>query len=251
MKFRELPPIAIVVICSLSFPIAVLLIWQYAWWPFVLLILWVLTVVYLLIVTIQRSLQQQFKRQLQQAQTSAIVTLSHHRHDWMNELQVIYGYLRLNKVDKAIEVVDRIRGQMEHDSKLSRIGIPELATFLLSFRTVCDTFQLHVEIGDQLQLDRITCPVEQLSKVIIGMINVFRVRSIRQYDNDNVLTLGFSQDDAHFRIVYNYSGELVAADSINNQLEQCLEGIGHLVQEQPLVDHPSMWTSVIHIPLKA
>jgi stage 0 sporulation protein B (sporulation initiation phosphotransferase) len=187
------------------------------------------------------------------SQLSSIRTLSHHRHDWMNELQILYGYLRLNKIDKAVEVVDRIRIRMEHDSRLSQIGIPDLATFLLSFRTVCDTMRLEVDIQDGLHLDRLPYEAEELSKAVIGLVNVIRFRAVSSMNGENVLKLILRHgNDGGLKIEMVYDGELAAADSVRDELEKSLEGIGQLDQgEEPAGNPRHTRTLVIHFPLLA
>jgi len=200
----------------------------------------------------RRKHQEQCDRLLTHAQLSAIRTLSHHRHDWMNELQILYGYLRLNKHDKAVDVVDRIRLRMDQDSKISQIGIPELATFMLSFRTVCDTMRLDVEIQDGLSLDRLSIAAEELSKSVIGLINVIRFRAVSPLNGDNVLKLNLSQAEDTLKIVMVYEGELAAADSVSADLEKCLEGKGQLNQGDEPTDHSQHARKmVVHFPLSA
>ncbi|MDP4095653.1 Spo0B domain-containing protein [Paenibacillus sp. P96] len=66
------------------------------------------------------------RRTLEEAANAA---LNHHRHDWMNDLQVLYGYIRMGKYDKSAECVERIKERAAQDSKLSKLGIPALIFF--------------------------------------------------------------------------------------------------------------------------
>lgn len=191
-------------------------------------------------------------RLLEHAQLSSIRTLSHHRHDWMNELQILYGYLRLNKLDKAVDVVDRIRVRMDHDSKLSQIGIPELSTFFLSFRTVCDTMRLEVEIQESLHLARMNYPAEELSRTIIGLVNIYRYRAVNSMGGENILRLNFDESDIGLRLKMSYEGELAAADSIRLELEDCLQDVGRLDTEDELAEKTlKSRTMVVHFSLPA
>lgn len=201
----------------------------------------------------RRMHREHCERLIENAQLSAIRTLSHHRHDWMNELQILYGYLRLNKLDKAVDVVDRIRVRMEHDSKLSQIGIPELATFLLSFRTVCDTMRLEVDIQDGLHLDRLPYKAEELSKAVIGLVNAIRFRAVSSMNGENVLKLALRHGvEGGLKIEMAFEGELAAVDSVTDELEKCLDGIGQLDQGEELAGNPHhSRTVVIHFPLQA
>jgi len=241
----------ILAISSLLIPGAAVMVWKDYWWPHILFVMWTIAAVFVLSALEKRKHREQRDQLLHHAQVTAIRTLSHHRHDWMNELQILYGYLRLNKPDKAVEVVDRIRERMDHDSKLSHIGIPELATYLLSFRTVCDTMRLDVEVADELYLDRLPYNLEKLSRTIIGLINVIRFRAASS-GCDNVLRLSFRRRGEELALDMVYSGELAAADSVNADLEQCLEGIGMLAAETKPSEKPQQTRAMtVHFPLPA
>jgi len=252
MMFRTMTLWGLAASISLILPATVVFIWHQSWWPLIVFVLWTFTVGAIIVMMERRKHQEQCDRLLTHAQLSAIRTLSHHRHDWMNELQILYGYLRLNKHDKAVDVVDRIRLRMDQDSKISQIGIPELATFMLSFRTVCDTMRLDVEIQDGLSLDRLSIAAEELSKSVIGLINVIRFRAVSPLNGDNVLKLNLSQAEDTLKIVMVYEGELAAADSVSADLEKCLEGKGQLNQGDEPTDHSQHARKmVVHFPLSA
>ncbi|QJD81806.1 Spo0B domain-containing protein [Cohnella herbarum] len=252
MMFRKMTLWGLAALLSLTLPAAAVFIWHRSWWPLIVFVLWTSAAFAVIGVLQRRKHREQCDRLLMHGHLSAIRTLSHHRHDWMNELQIVYGYLRLNKLDKAVEVVDRIRGRMEQDSRLSQIGIPELAAFLLSFRTVCDTMRLDVDIQDGLHLDRLPCEAEELSRTIIGLVNVIRFRATLPTGGENVLKLTLSQTEGDLKIVMDYYGELAASDSVVDELEKCLQGKGQIDQgKEPAEQSEQARTMVIHLPLPA
>ncbi|WP_181907326.1 Spo0B domain-containing protein [Cohnella lupini] len=252
MMFRKITLWGLAALLSLILPAAAVFIWHRSWLALIVFVIWTFAVGAVLGAIERRKHREHCERLLTHSQLSSIRTLSHHRHDWMNELQILYGYLRLNKLDKAVEVVDRIRTRMDHDSKVSQIGIPELATFLLSFRTVCDTMRLDVDIQDGLHLDRLPYSAEELSRAIIGVVNVIRFRASNPLGGENVLGLSLSEAEGRLTIVLNYEGELVASDSVAADLEKCLEGIGRLDQgDEPAENSRQARKMVIHFPLPA
>jgi stage 0 sporulation protein B (sporulation initiation phosphotransferase) len=253
MMLRSMSLWGLAVLLSLAVPATAVFIWHRSWWPLILFVLWTVAVGAVFWALEKRKHMEHCDRLLNHAHLSAIHTLSHHRHDWMNELQILYGYLRLNKLDKAVDVVDRIRVRMDHDSKLSQIGITELATFLLSFRTVCDTMRLDVEIQDGLHLNRLPYNAEKLSRAVIGLVNIIRFRSVSPMGSENVLRLSLYQsEDSGLKLEMTYDGELAAADSVKLELEKCLQGVGQLETGDELAEKPHhVRTMVIHFPLPA
>ncbi len=251
MRGRTISPWEIAAVLSLALPVAGLFVWTGAAWPAAVLAVWVAATSAALWAGASRRRRERYERLLGRAHESVIRTLSHHRHDWMNEMQVLYGYLRLNKPDKAVAVVDRIRTRMEHDSRLSHFGNPKLSVYLLSFRTTCDAMRLDVEVEDGLQLDDGSYDAERLAQAVIGMINAIRVRATSAYGSDNVLKLVFSRSAEGLRIDLVYTGELAAADSVDAELARCLDGIGHLETEQPADGRTEARKIVARFPLPA
>lgn len=54
------------------------------------------------------------------------------QHDFMNHIQVIHGYLQLNKAHKAMEYIEDIIVQKQNLSALYKLHDPEMAACLLS-----------------------------------------------------------------------------------------------------------------------
>lgn len=63
--------------------------------------------------------------------TSVLELMNHQRHDWMNDLQLVYGYVRLKKFDKLPECVETIKERMAEESRIAKLGVPELVMFLM------------------------------------------------------------------------------------------------------------------------
>ncbi|WP_052476430.1 Spo0B domain-containing protein [Cohnella kolymensis] len=252
MILRNMTRLEIMLMLSLTIPVTLVLLWPQQRWPLMLMIVWLLGLGLNVWVMQRRKHRKHCEYLLKHAQMSAIRTLSHHRHDWMNEMQILYGYLRLNKLDKAVDVMDRIRERMEHDSKISQIGTPELATFLLSFRTVCDAMRLDVKVQDGLTLDRFPYDADKLSRAVMALINVIRFRAVTNLQHDNVLTLSFYELNGGLTLEMSYEGELAAADSVQFELRKCVEGLGDIaVREEPAERPLQERTMVIRFPLQA
>ncbi|MFC5402077.1 Spo0B domain-containing protein [Cohnella soli] len=253
MHIQNWTPWALAAWASLIVPITVVAVWSSSWWSYAFLALWTLGIVLGSVRLAKRWHNGHNDRIVTQAQLSTIRTLSHHRHDWMNELQILYGYLRLSKPDKAIAIVDRIRERMEQDSRVSQIGDPELATFLLSFRTMCDTVRLEVAVQNGFQFDRNADQSDRLAKAIIGIVGVIRYRAASSVNGvENVLKLGFSRDGSDVTVSLSYEGELAAADSVVPEMEKCVEGLGTIrVVENETGLTGQARTMVVRFPVSA
>ncbi|TJY41434.1 histidine kinase [Cohnella pontilimi] len=216
---------------SLLLPAAAVYIWRTAWWPLLLFAVWTVAAAVICVLSDRRYYRGQNARMLEHARQSAIRTLSHHRHDWMNDLQIMYGYLRLKKPDKAIEIVDRIRERMENDSRISQLRNTELSTFLLSFRTICDHMRLEFKVEDGLQPDRLPVDMEKFAAILIAIVNAVRYRAVTPAAGENVLRLTLFRSEESLSLELVFEGELAAGGSLAAEVENLLGGWGQLTQE--------------------
>lgn len=59
--------------------------------------------------------------------------LRQYRHDWLNNIQLIKGYLELERVEKVQQIIHDLIQQARNESDLSNLKIDEVASRLLTF----------------------------------------------------------------------------------------------------------------------
>lgn len=86
-----------------------------------------------------------------------LTLLQHVRHDWLNRIQLIKGYLALGKVDQAERVIEEIVLESQQETKLTKLGLPEFATLLLLHNWGWEghTFQIEYEFINDLPVHSI------------------------------------------------------------------------------------------------
>ncbi|WP_138496228.1 Spo0B domain-containing protein [Paenibacillus pinistramenti] len=119
------------------------------------LCLWVGAVLYGYWIYIRRQQEADKRRLVESVQRTATSTLARYRHDWMNDLQILYGYIQLGKYDKLRGSLDRIKERMAAESHISRLGIQPLVFYLQSFREMNPSVQLEVSIEEGLELGQL------------------------------------------------------------------------------------------------
>lgn len=140
------------VMLSVTLPLG-LVYWHTSLFTCLLLGVWTAAALALSLYYNRRHYEEELHIQEKTLQQAANRTLNHHRHDWMNDLQVLYGYIQLGKPDKSVQCVERIKERIALDSRISKLGIPSLVFYLHSFRTYSSTLELEVQIEEGLQLD--------------------------------------------------------------------------------------------------
>lgn len=163
----------------------------------------------------------QHERLIRSAQLSALELMNHQRHDWMNDLQLLYGYVRLNKIDKLPQCVETIKARMMEESRITKLGFPELILFLLQNRVSGGTMPLRIQLSEQIELDQIGLPIggDQLTELIIQIVQTFRLAP-KQNDEIIELQLQLIHQSNELIIRCEYEGKLLQPDEVARQLIQ-------------------------------
>ncbi len=150
-----------------------------------------------------------FDRTIELNQITAIRTMDYQRHDWMNDLQVFYGYLKLKRYEKLELCVEKIKEKMNRDSMLARVGIPSLILFLLSLRSQSFTpFQLKIDFTEEINLPQKVLDSPLVSKIIMETILYFQHAAMPANSESNQLNMNFELKEHYLLLVFQYSGEL-------------------------------------------
>ncbi|WP_211746304.1 Spo0B domain-containing protein [Paenibacillus sp. Marseille-Q4541] len=179
----------------------------------ILLGVWIAVVFVFLLRIMDKQLEEQRRHITQRMENTAISTLNHHRHDWMNDLQVLYGYIRLGKADKSIQAVERIKERVTEESKISKLGISSLVFYLQSYRTSGSPLELHVEVEEGLRLDTLISPEdgEMLTGAIADTVRAYQFSNRSSWGEIRKLMILFHQDQGD--IIVRFEGEKVSPES--------------------------------------
>ena len=105
-----------------------------------------------------------------------IQILQCYRHDLMNDLQVIQGYLSMDKIDKVKTKVNDTIESYNEERKLVSLNTPEFILWVIQFNHLYDnirlTYQINIENMNLLAID--TLLVNQCKQIIkrIGELGV-------------------------------------------------------------------------------
>lgn len=157
-------------------------------------------------------------------QASSVRTLNHHRHDWMNDLQVLYGYIRLGKLDKTVGYVEKIRERMNAESAIAKLGVPSLISYIQSFRTITNSLALEVEIEGSLNLQELAQNPESVAETIIHTINAYRMSVKPGTGEQSLLRLRLSSDEKSLYASFYYEGELMNEQQWHQKMNEQLRG---------------------------
>lgn len=118
--------------------------------------------------------------------------LKDQRHDFLNEIQIIYGYIKLNKLDKAIDYINKVSKNAKICSKLSNLNCMEL------YIMMCDKFKKAKDLGLDINFEIYSNAKKEdfTNKNIRNMIDLFEAAI------DRILDFMYNNSDFEEHIFY-------------------------------------------------
>ncbi|WP_228745334.1 Spo0B domain-containing protein [Paenibacillus sp. S150] len=213
------------VMLSVSLPLG-LLYWHTSLFTCLLLGVWVAAVLAFSFIYNRRHYEEELRIQEKTLQLAANRTLNHHRHDWMNDLQVLYGYIQLGKPDKSLECVGRIKERIALDSRIAKLGIPSLVFYLQSFRTFRSSLELEVQVEEGLQLEDKLSPAmgEELTQAIMQTVRAYQYSGLAPQGDTRKLRLSFAQDGRDILISFEGEGNQGNPELLQGQIYNIVQG---------------------------
>lgn len=167
-----------------------------------------------------------------------VQTINHLRHDWMNDIQVLYGYLKLKKYDKMHDYMETIKEKMLRESGVSKLGVPALVMYLQSFRVRCRSIGLDVELEPGLQLAELPVDGRQVTDAIVAVVEAFvRQAGVTADGEPNRIRLKLSVRERLLVIGFDYSGSYDSSGlkrELRNLPLSC--GVGQLIEGKATYD---------------
>ncbi|NQX45967.1 Spo0B domain-containing protein [Paenibacillus tritici] len=213
------------VMLSAVFPLG-LVYWQPSLFTCLLLGIWVAAVLAFSFFYNRRQYEEELRIQEKTLQQAANRTLNHHRHDWMNDLQVLYGYIQLGKPDKSVQCVERIKERIALDSRIAKLGVPSLVFYLQSFRTFRSNLELDIQVEEGLQLeDKLSAESgAELTSVIMQTVRAYQYSGVTPQGDTRKLELSFSQEGRDILISFKGEGEQGNPELLQGQIYNIVQG---------------------------
>lgn len=210
---------------SIALPLG-LVCWRSTWLTGILLGVWALAVSVLSLGVTRRNYEKELRIQERTLQQAANRALGHHRHDWMNDLQVLYGYIQLGKPDKSLQCVERIKERIALESRISKLGIPSLVFYLQSFRTFRASLELDVEVQEGLNLEGKLSPEagDELTGIIMQTVRAYQYSGVAEAGDTRRLALGFAQDGEDIVISFHSGPDSGTPALLREQIYNIVQG---------------------------
>lgn len=157
-----------------------------------------------------------------------ISLFNHYRHDWMNEIQLLFGYVKLKKYDKLDGLMEKIKIKVQRESLISKLGVPELIVYLFSFQSIVKDLLLEVEMEQEIRLNEIMKDTNSISRLLMGMLEVLKCNAHDSEDEHHV-KLQLTADSEFFNADFRYQGA-INPSLFRERLRPLLEHYGPQLQ---------------------
>ncbi|GAB6179815.1 hypothetical protein JCM14036_11340 [Desulfotomaculum defluvii] len=161
----------------------------------------------------QEYAQEKLKNELSQ---NTIHLLRCHRHDFLNHLQVILGYIQLNKTTKAEEYIKNINQELSDIRIISNIQLPEVAVLLYTKKAEANQSNIKLNFDFETDLSEIAIKQTDLVRIVSNLIdNAFYELKKLTNSVEKIVEVSFNYFDNHLVIeVFNTSTYIEDTDII-------------------------------------
>ncbi|WP_170840860.1 Spo0B domain-containing protein [Oceanobacillus limi] len=147
--------------------------------------------------------------------------LRHQRHDLMNHMQIIQGYLSMGKTDMVHEKLDSLLNDFQNERKLMNLNVPYFTVWLIQFNSVNSNIRLAYDIHtDNLDIhsqdQKLVTVSESIAEAICDLGDELELYELTL----KVLT---GQQSNEFEVVYTIQGNGIDVDKFRSKLQNMIE----------------------------
>lgn len=214
------------VLAPLSAAIPLILAWVF---PrtilFILLVVW-LTAVFVLLSKYEKKQRERELQESRQVQQNFFMdVLSHQRHDWMNELQLIFGYVRMGKHDRVEQIVTRVSEEMHKEGRIAKLGLPKLVFYLMTFKGENREIALRIQADGELRYAGSLTSEEQeaLIQAVRSGMAAYRYSGLAAKASVPALRVVFGEEDEEAILLIEPESDPEAVPVLHRAVEEALE----------------------------
>ncbi|MCZ8519078.1 MULTISPECIES: Spo0B domain-containing protein [Paenibacillus] len=132
---------------------------------------------------------------------------NHYRHDWMNDIQILMAYVQLKKYDKLPPLMEKIKEKVRQEGYVSKLGIPSLIVYLLSFQSEVKELELEISMNEEIRLPELREPVAAAA-ALVRSLEGFKEEARDFTDGQGLLDLQFNrrEGDSFLTVTLQYEG---------------------------------------------
>ncbi|MFD2369863.1 Spo0B C-terminal domain-containing protein [Brevibacillus sp. GCM10020057] len=151
------------------------------------------------------------RRLFTQQTDQLLAVLNRQRHDWLNHVQVLLGYLHLNRTEQGEAHLRRIAEMAMQEAMVARLNSSLLSVFFLTFNALNKEMFLEVEVCNQVDLTQLSLNEQELFQLLSEILCTANDHVDQSSDGSASMQLSLAADacGVHFR--FDLAGKLCAS----------------------------------------
>ncbi|USG64123.1 sporulation initiation phosphotransferase B [Brevibacillus ruminantium] len=152
------------------------------------------------------------ERKLFTQQTDELLTvLNRQRHDWLNHVQVLLGYLRLGRPEEGEAYLKRVSELAMQESLLARLNCSMLSVFFLTFNALHKDMLMEVDVCTEVDLARAVLDQEALFHMVSGIVCTLNEHLERNQFEPASIQITLFQGDGGIHFRFDLAGKIHAS----------------------------------------
>lgn len=149
---------------------------------------------------------------------NVVEVLRHARHDWLNRVQLIKGYISLNNIERVNKILDEIIADAYQESKLSNMNMPEFASLLLVYNWEDHKIHLEYEILSEESGNGLAIDDNLLTRWTSTFLDI--LGSSVDDGVENCLSITIEMEDGGYRFFFDFRGRIIEEKAVFNYLHE-------------------------------
>lgn len=155
-----------------------------------------------------------------------VQALSHYRHDFLNDIQLIKSYIALGKVEKVEAVLENVVYRAEQESRLSRLRMDAFAEKLLTYNWRSPKVPIEIEVN--IESDNWSAVQHTAASIFTQFTQMIETET-ELGDEQQILVI-LQQTDSK-ELAMEYTGSKVS-ESMKKKTECFLNDLTHLLEAE-------------------
>lgn len=144
-----------------------------------------------------------------------------YRHDWLNHVQVILGYVSLKKCEKIKDYMDRVYETVKQDSTISNFKDKNLAAYLYLFPIQYPNLDIQLEVGENVNETMNQTDGKWVLSYLKEFINILASND-KNHEQISPLYLSITHNNQYIMVTIEYEGEVSSIITKINQIGEQL-----------------------------
>lgn len=152
--------------------------------------------------------------------------LREQRHDFMNMFQIIYGYIKLGKIDKAIYSVNKVIELNSNISKLYSLSIFTISLFMDKKIREFTDFDMKINLAVKNMTDYEIRSIENEKEILESLISIFDKIMDRDIKDTEALNISIFEFDEGISFLFEGENKIARDISENEYLRIEVSDVG-------------------------